>query len=577
MMHFAGLYIGRWAQIAGISLTQQALAILATYGSDAHLWMPGEGTFDGIDAANFIESIGTSAAAVDGPVGYVGDAGKTLGAELVTNGDFRNGTTGWSVYNSSTLEVVNGELKVTSTTASYGGAQQSLGTHPVGKVFEVSWTARKGPQNQPAWLILSGVVGAPINNLVQTQVNQSYTVRVVSSGAALVLTCQCQNVAGTESFFDNISVREIVGAIPATQSTTASKPILRRGAVNRVTASNDFASWAPTDFSFADSGVALPFGSGNATRATLTASPGSLNRTLTKPAVSMVVTGSIYAHESSVPFTLSVDDSTTTNRSLVVCTPATGSVGAVTNAGTFASGAASVISVGGGWYRFVLTTTTNNGANYRIRPFAAGTVGESVVLAYAQIEYGATASPYIPTTTAAASSPTGPMYWEMDGTDSLDLTAPVFQSTDDQYVMVVARHNDLTGYQSPFAPATNTATSARMCAVVVNPDGSLRGYWTNDAGTTVQPTAGNVTPGELYVASARKIGNNVQAKKNNGVAATGLLSGAFTANTGRIGAGFGLSSLKGGIYVALAIKGNVSDAEDDLLRRWGAQLAQLTF
>lgn len=435
------------ARLAASSLTAQALAILRTYGTDAHLWLPGVGVVNGITAGNFSDTAGTTASVVD----------STAGVGLVVDA---------------------------------GG-----------------------------------------------------------------------------------------GTINTTQGTTANKPILRRGVVNRATASNDLALWAPSNASFADSGIALPFGSGNATRITLTASPMSLNRTLTKPsATALTVTGSIYAHSSSIPFTLSIDDSGTSNRCLVVCTPLTGSVGSVTNSGAFSAGAASVESVGGGWYRFILRATTDAGASYRLRPFASGTAGESVVLAYAQLEHGSTASPYVPTTTAAASSPTGPMYWELDGTDFLTLGSVPFQQADGQVVIAAAAASSYSAQRMVCAPSCSASTFAKNASVLFGTDGAPRARWTNNTPTDFTVTSPSAMPaGQAAVLTARKVGTTGSLRVNGAAQGTPItISGTITADSGGIGTE--RTSNPSGLFIGnigpvIAIKGTVSDADLLILEKWIGSLS----
>ena len=56
------------------TLVQQALAILARYGSAANLYLPGVGAINGIAAGNGLDSAGTTAATVDNPVGRADNA-----------------------------------------------------------------------------------------------------------------------------------------------------------------------------------------------------------------------------------------------------------------------------------------------------------------------------------------------------------------------------------------------------------------------------------------------------------------------------------------------------------------------
>ena len=71
-----GMGIGRLGLVAASqpSLVAQALAILAKYGSAANLYLPGVGAISGITAGNWLDSAGTTAAAVDGQVGRVDNA-----------------------------------------------------------------------------------------------------------------------------------------------------------------------------------------------------------------------------------------------------------------------------------------------------------------------------------------------------------------------------------------------------------------------------------------------------------------------------------------------------------------------
>jgi hypothetical protein len=78
---FAPVIRGAIGASRGDPLTRAALAVLQSFGTDAHLWLPGVGQVNGITAANFVESNGTVAAAVNDPIGYVGNAsGNTITA-----------------------------------------------------------------------------------------------------------------------------------------------------------------------------------------------------------------------------------------------------------------------------------------------------------------------------------------------------------------------------------------------------------------------------------------------------------------------------------------------------------------
>ena len=92
------------------------LQTLAQYGSNAHMWIPGVGDFNGLQAQNYLDSAGTTAASVDNPVGLVKDlitAGAINASQATTANKptLRRGVTntilnsnalatGWSINNS---------------------------------------------------------------------------------------------------------------------------------------------------------------------------------------------------------------------------------------------------------------------------------------------------------------------------------------------------------------------------------------------------------------------------------------------------------------------------------------------
>lgn len=51
------------------------LAVLAKFGVNAHMWLPGVGTIDGVLAKNWLDAAGTQAATVDGAIAKVDDSG----------------------------------------------------------------------------------------------------------------------------------------------------------------------------------------------------------------------------------------------------------------------------------------------------------------------------------------------------------------------------------------------------------------------------------------------------------------------------------------------------------------------
>ena len=152
-----------------------------------------------------------------GAAWYVPDDFLKLGPELITNGDFSNGTTGWAISSGSTLANVGGELEITANgSTSYPGASQVIQT-TVGKMYQVTVKSRRGTSASSTGLAISRSGGA--SNLIAVAINAStttgqYTTFVTSDWAAWnVLPHASGNPASAGTvYFDDISIREILSA-----------------------------------------------------------------------------------------------------------------------------------------------------------------------------------------------------------------------------------------------------------------------------------------------------------------------------------------------------------------------------
>jgi hypothetical protein len=153
--------------------------------------------------------------------------GLALGSELVTNGDFSGGTTGWAAgfgTTTSTLTVSSGAglLTVASpdTTPRYGRAITGL---TVGKFYRVGCDTFSGSgtgDKYVGWTSLSNMTGG------EAWLSTHTTPRYYPATATTMYVWFGFNggAAGATITIDNISVRELAGN-HATQATLASRPI----------------------------------------------------------------------------------------------------------------------------------------------------------------------------------------------------------------------------------------------------------------------------------------------------------------------------------------------------------------
>ncbi|MBP6484206.1 MAG: hypothetical protein KA254_06225, partial [Rhodoferax sp.] len=232
--------------------------LLFKYGTSAHVWLPGA---NGVSVAslpsnNYLLSDGsTGYSTVDGVDGLTLDGMGSLGSELVTNGDFSSGT-GWTGLN-GTVAIAGGVLSGTTSGASNVFARTNINV-TAGRTYLLSIEVVAAAQNVSVYwnnpgftaqLAFASTLGLRSMYIVAAATGVC-DVAIVGSGASATAT------------FDNISVKEYTG-IHLTQPTTANKPLVRRGAYNLLTYSNDLtnAAWtkvnatAPASASLAPDGT----------------------------------------------------------------------------------------------------------------------------------------------------------------------------------------------------------------------------------------------------------------------------------------------------------------------------------
>ncbi|HLL29714.1 MAG TPA: hypothetical protein VK403_01835 [Allosphingosinicella sp.] len=129
--------------------------------------------------------------------------GDPMGPELVVNGTFDNGTTGWSAANSAALSVVDGALRVTNG-AIYGRAYQAIPV-AIGQQYQVSVSIVGGNAGRLSRVGSSQVQG---NYAVFTGTGGTATFTATSATCYIALMLDSE-VVGRYADFDNVTLKAV--------------------------------------------------------------------------------------------------------------------------------------------------------------------------------------------------------------------------------------------------------------------------------------------------------------------------------------------------------------------------------
>ena len=498
----------------------------------------------------------TPVTAVEQAVGLILDKsrGLALGPELVTNGDFSDGTTGWGDTRGATLSVTGGVLSVTPDGILFGCAARQIITTVAGRSYRVTYSAvaaignprvgvRDGTSDFGGGTVLYDIDPTPLGN-------RTFYFTAISASSSLLFG-QTDNTVTSVAQYDNISVREIAGTY-AIQPGSTSRMVLRNR-YNLLTYSEGLTNAA---YSVVRSTIAATTAvsppSGVATIFKLTEdSTASNTHFFLSTANTTVISGQSYrttivaraAERSWIALQEGQGVTATAYFNL-----ATGAIGTISGTG---SPSAAIADLGGGWYRCTLNWTALGTAG-RIRVFVAtgdgtasytgdGTSG--VYLSATEIRPSIdTIYPYqrIEAATVYDSTQTEfPLYLAVDGSDDGAYTAANLDLTSTDKVSLFAGVTKLSDAADAILLELSADWGANAGSFLISQQGGVPNYIVavaggNNARSFVTYTAPvtNVLSAEATTVAANSAAAISFRADGNLNAGTSLSSNATTGNFG---------------------------------------------
>ena len=305
--------------------------------------------------------------------------------------------------------------------------------------------------------------------------------------------------------------------------------LIEESRINVILRSSEFdnASWSKTQTTVSADSTTSPDGTANADtiiESTAVADNFFIAQSVTKAASATTYTYSVMAKQNGRNIRLYADGNSNSNKALVDINLSTGElIGAASVAGTFTAASASVASLGNGWYRCILTYTSDTATTMRMRLFLldgtssiyTGDGTSGVYLYGAQLEAGAFPTSYIPTTTAAVTRNADVA--TMTGTNFSDWYNATEGTFACQFQTTWSGNAPLTSY----ILAGNSSATKRI--IYIGSGGQVAGTYD---GASIISALGNITGTSASVVSAYS-------------AAGRAISGAgTTTQTGTIAAGY---------------------------------------
>ena len=415
--------------------------------------------------------------------------GLALGAELVTNGDFSSGTTGWSAAGNAGISAVGGRLRIERTdTTNFPRALFNITGLTAGKSYLVTGqTFSNG---------ISCKIDVPGANAVPfSAADRNLSFYFHNGGTTITVEVVFNGGAGAIGAFieaDNISVRELPGN-HAVAPTDAARPTYgvepKGGRRNLLTWSEGFdnAVWAKP-------GVTVTQSAG----AEWAFTPTVTNNT--KNVTQSVVAGSTAA------ISIEAKPSGYTKLVLQIATGITAifDLSAITATVTGGTGTASIVASGDGYYRCTTVPTAVTAGTRNFDMFVAnasnatsfaGDGTSAILVRRPQVELGSTATAYQRVTTAYDVTESGVAtthYVQYDGSDDSMSTAAIdFTATDKMSVFAGVRKLSDAGFGvvAELGAGQNTAGSFGVGVGTANGDASRRTWSMSHEGSSLEVVA----------------------------------------------------------------------------------------
>lgn len=498
---------------------------------DVHLYIPGVGQVQGLQPENYFDSAGTTLASVDGSVGAVLDAAGSVGADVVVGGDFSSAAQ-WSSIAGFTI--ASGALSIN---AGGGAITNNAGASAViGKTYKIDFDVPAFTSGQVK-AFMGGAGGVAANAVGHYS---SYVVATTTDKPQIYVTS-----GGTVCQVDNIVVREVTG-IHATQSTPGYKPTLRKGIVNRANDSHNVGGW-PLSNGATRSGNVISFPNEYALVAVgqsqaITSGPATIAFKLSGAGTCRILQDTSGAGGAAAV------------ASVILTAEPTIYVGTFTATNTFSA----ILSRWGG--------DTATSVTAECVGIFAGTLTAQQILAAGGIPL---------TTTAPASSQAGVNYAEFDGVDDYLATGG---STDTSGILCLGCKPSSLAYMTPLGSGAISGNNAGV-AIKFRNNGDIwfrssNGALANDSIASAAYSVGTplVVTG-TWTPVTQKI--RINSSEKNSSSCFSALSATNLA-IGRHDSAAGAEYFKGGINVAVYIKGTVSDADLLVLEKFVAQLSGVT-